>query len=69
MTSHHYITPSYKDFKTYRIPDNNGSILSLDIYFTAKPSKPSHQEDNSPPSSHAFGEKTNLMLTTDGITV
>lgn len=67
MTWLHPITPCYKDFKTYRIPDKNGSILSLDIYFTTKPSKPSHQEDDLLPDGHALGEKTNLMPTTDGI--
>lgn len=67
MTSLHLTTPQYKDLTTYRIPDNNESILSLGNYFTAKSSKPSHQENNLPHNTLKFGENANLMLTTDGI--
>lgn len=67
MTSLHLITSQHKDFKTYRIPDNSESVLSLDNYFTAKPSKPSHRENNSPHKTLESRENTNILLTTDGI--
>lgn len=67
MTSLHLTTPQYEDLTTYRIPDNNESIFSLGNYFTAKSSKPSHQENNLPHNTLKFGENANLMLTTDGI--
>lgn len=66
MTSLHPITPSYKEFKIYRIPDSNANILSLAIYFTAKASKPSKVAAHPLTAMH-LGKRQILRSTTDGI--